>query len=265
MAFVATSYGDAVVALYQAPHRLFTEERKRLALELKSSGDKASAARLAKLGRPTIASWAVNQLWWRARAVFEQFLATAERVRQGDRTALGAHREALTKLRTRAAAILREAGHPATDATLRRVTTTLSALAAGGGFDPEPPGALTGDRDPPGFETIASLDASSGEAAEESEDQAANRRAADADARRQRQTERARERAEAEAERRRLEEERAERETEQRRLQAALRSAKRDLETRTRAVERLRRELEDAEGDLKKAQKAIDELESQLA
>ncbi len=57
-------------------------------------------------------------------------------------------REALATLRGRAATLLTESGHGATESTLRKVTTTLSALAANGGFDPDPPGALGADREP---------------------------------------------------------------------------------------------------------------------
>jgi hypothetical protein len=40
---------------------------------------------------------------------------------------------------------------------LRRVTTTLSALAASGGFAPDAEGALLEDRDPPGFEVLGAV------------------------------------------------------------------------------------------------------------
>src|SRR5690349_11903296 len=76
---------------------------------------------------------------------------SAERLRAGQLDATAAHRDAIAALRARTAEIAEDAGHPANEATLRRVTTTLAALAAAGGFDPDPPGALTADRDPPGF------------------------------------------------------------------------------------------------------------------
>jgi hypothetical protein len=148
---MASQYDAAVATLYQAPLDQFVAERKRLAAELKSAGDKDGASRFAKLGRPTISAWAVNQLWWNARDDFDELLASAERLRLGDLAASREHRDATTALRARAASLLSEGGHGAADATLRRVTTTLSALAANGGFDPDQPGALAADRDPPGF------------------------------------------------------------------------------------------------------------------
>jgi hypothetical protein len=153
---MAATFDEAVAALYQAPHDAFVAERKRLATELKAAGDKASAARLAKLGRPPISAWAVNQLWWQARADVEALLAAAARLRQGDQSAASARRDSLAALRARAATLLEQGGHAATEATLRRVATTLSALAAAGGFEPDPAGALGADRDPPGFD-IAGL------------------------------------------------------------------------------------------------------------
>jgi hypothetical protein len=147
-------YDDAVASLFQAPLDQFVAERKQLAGELKAAGDKAGAAKLAKLARPPISAWVVNQLWWHARDAFDALFETAQRLRDGKLEATAAHREAIAKLRARAAAILSDAEHGAIDATLRRVTQTLSALAATGGWDPDVPGALSADRDPPGFEAI---------------------------------------------------------------------------------------------------------------
>jgi hypothetical protein len=143
---------DAERELYRAPFDEFVATRDKLTGELKARGDKAAASALAKRKRPSISAWAVNQLWWHARADVETLFAIAERVRNGDLAASAAHRDALAKLRTRAAALL--GGSPA-ESVLRRVATTLSALAANGGFDPDLPGALVADRDPPGFEALA--------------------------------------------------------------------------------------------------------------
>lgn len=147
------SYRDAAEALHRVPHEAWVAERKRLAAELKAAGDKAGAAQLAKLPRPPLSAWVVNQLWWRAPEPFAQLLAAAERSRVGDFAAAAtARRDAIAALKARAASLLVEAGHAAQEATLRRVTTTLSALAAAGGFEPDLPGMLRADRDPPGFD-----------------------------------------------------------------------------------------------------------------
>ena len=141
-------------ALYRAPHESFVSERRRLVGELKAEGDKSGAAQLAKLGRPAISAWVVNQLWWQAREGFDELFATAARLRKGDLSASAAHRKAIARLGARAQQLLSDGGHSANDATLRRVTMTLSGLAAAGGFEPDAAGALTKDRDPPGFEAF---------------------------------------------------------------------------------------------------------------
>jgi hypothetical protein len=149
---MSASYDEAVAELYRAPHDAFVAERKRLATELKAAGDKAGAARLLKLGRPTLSAWAVNQLWWQARDLFDGLLAAGARLRVGDQAATAERRDAIAALKSRAAALLVDGGHAVNEATLRRVTTTLAALAATGGFEPDAPGALAADRDPPGFD-----------------------------------------------------------------------------------------------------------------
>src|SRR5262249_14424605 len=122
----------ALQELYGAPLAAFVTERKRLAAELRAAGDDAAAKAPAQRPRPAASAWAVNQLYWHARDAFEALLKTAERLRKGDLEATHAHRDALAELRKRAAAMLEEAGHAATSATLQRVTATLSAIAASG-------------------------------------------------------------------------------------------------------------------------------------
>src|SRR3954471_6306600 len=101
-----TAIDRAITELYQAPLASFIAERKRLAAELKSAGDKAGATRVGKLPRPPISAWVVNQLWWHARDAFDKLLATADKRREGDLKAASAHRDAIANLRARAAAML---------------------------------------------------------------------------------------------------------------------------------------------------------------
>jgi DNA repair exonuclease SbcCD ATPase subunit len=135
---------NAVAELYQVPLEQFVAERKRLA---KESGDKS----LLERKKPSISAWVVNQLYWHARDAFDRMMETADQLRKGKLDADKPHREAIAKLRRRASTILEDAGHGATEGVLRRVTTTLSALAAAGGWEPSEPGALAYDLDPPGF------------------------------------------------------------------------------------------------------------------
>lgn len=153
------SYDDAARALFQVPHGEFVAERKRLAAELKAAGDKLGASRISRLQRPPVTAWAVNQLYWHARDAVDAFFELAARLRAGDLSATAAHREALAKLRSRAAAMLGDAGHGANEATLRRIALTLSAVAAAGTWMPDAPGQLSADRDPPGFDAVGVINA----------------------------------------------------------------------------------------------------------
>jgi hypothetical protein len=278
-------YDDAVASLFQVPLDQFVTERKRLAGELKAAGDKGGAAKLAKLARPPISAWVVDQLWWHARDAFEALFETAHRLRDGKLDASAAHRDALAKLRTRAAKLLADAGHGATEATLRRVTQTLSALAAAGGWDPDPPGALSADRDPPGFEAIGISNvalpappaatapaatapggapghrADAGAAGAEATVTEADRERHDlAEARRRRD----REAAEAAA-LRRAEVERARAAAERARIEAALHTAQGDVAQRERDVAKLERDLAAARSAVAQAQAAVADLEDRLA
>jgi hypothetical protein len=156
---------SALAELYQAPHASFVEERKRLASELKAAGNKVDATALTKRTRPNISAWVVNQLWWHARDAFSALLTAAARLRDGELAASAAHRDALAKLRSRAAAILGDAGNAANEGTLRRVTQTLSAIAASATWEPDAPGMLTEDRDPPGFDAAMLAPAVAGDGA----------------------------------------------------------------------------------------------------
>jgi hypothetical protein len=205
-----------------------------------------------------VSAWAVNQLWWRQREAFDALLAAAARVKSGDREASKAHREALAGLREHATRILQEAGNAATDATLKRLLTTLSAVAAIGGFQPDPPGALGADRDPPGFEALgfATTNATpTTESVDKPDKHAGARHAQQAEKRRA-----------DEAERRRAEEaERQRRLAERERLSAKLRRAEELRVAQQRELVRLRSEVEAAEQSLKDAQALIRNLEAELA
>jgi len=263
---MSTKYDDAVIALYRTPLDKFVAERKRLSSELKAGGDKAGATRLAGLGRPPISAWTVNQLFWEARETFDELFAAGERLRAGDLAGTNAHREAMTKLRARAETLLGAAGHATTEATFRRIMTDLSALAALGSFDPDPPGALAGDREPPGFDVLGM---SAPEAAERADGHKKPNpdRSEHADAKRRKEGDGARERQERERlehERRKAEEERARKRAERERLEKALRSAKAELKHRTQQVEQLESELAQAEKTVAQARANIADLESRL-
>jgi hypothetical protein len=268
---MAASYDDAIGELYRAPLATFIAERKRLVAELKAAGDKTGARVIGQRARPPVSAWAVNQLWWHARDAFDKLFATAERLRDGDLGGTAAHREALAALRARASELLVETGHAATESTLRRITTTLSALAANGSFDPDSPGTLSEDRDPPGFEAagIPGLAASVKAKDEDEDEDEADAKPAktakrDADAKRQADADAQREKAEAAADRRRTEEAKAKKLAERHRHEAALRTARGDVERRKREVDRLEAAVADAEAAQEKAEAIVADLEAKL-
>jgi hypothetical protein len=260
-------YDEAVAELYRVPLGSFVAERKRLAGTL----DAGESKLFLKLPRPSLSAWAVNQLYAEARADFDELFATAERVRSGELDATAEHRQVTNRLVTRASELLQSSGHAASDSTLRRVTTNLAALAAEGSFAPDLPGALTTDREPPGFGaafgiSAPSLDrAPSAPRAESSGTSQARRAArADGEAQQRAEAERARaaeERARAAEERKRLTAELGRLRSERRHVEGALRAASADLAARAAERERLAAELAAAESALAKAQELVDGLE----
>ena len=254
-------YERALQQLYQASVAEFVAERKRRAAELRAAGDAVGATELAKSHRPSISAWTVNQLYWHARDAFDDMLAAAARLRKGDMGAAGDYRETLANLRQRAAAILKDAGHTASDATLRRVSGTLAAIAAEGGFA-GPPGTLAADLEPPGFEAVG---APAKRATSESHPAIARRRE---DVRARATAERKRleaAKAEERAEQKRLKAEEARRKDERQRIEARLRAARADLTTSERDVSSLRKKLGAAEEAVADARRAVQDLERELA
>lgn len=160
---------DDVDVLFTLPLAEFTGARKTLAARLKQDGRGNEADRVKMLVKPSISAWAVNQLYWKHREAFDQLIATGQRFRQAQtsllagkaadmRGPLDARRDALSDLSRLATALLRDAGHNPTPETIRRITNTLEAISASASLaDALPPGRLTHDVDPPGFESLASL------------------------------------------------------------------------------------------------------------
>jgi hypothetical protein len=288
---MGSSYEQAVSALYRAPFESFVTERKRLAAELKAEGDKSSAAQLSKLGRPSISAWAVNQLWWHAREAFDELFESAAELRTGNLAASPAHRKAIASLGARAQRLLSEGGHSANDATLRRVTMTLSGLAAAGSFEPDTPGALTKDRDPPGFEAFGIASSSTvqvedepgvregsaprvparaakgnGNARVENESADIERRQL-GDAKRDREAAAAERKRQAElaaVERKRQAEAQAKRQALRKKLESALGDARAELAEREQERDRIAKQLATAERELERARSRVDLAQAEL-
>lgn len=140
--------------LFQLPLEEFTAARNALAKRLGRPAVKS-------LPKPHAAAWAVNQLFWRERRVFDALVGAAEALRAEHRKLLAGkaadvqraesvHRDALRDARDAVRRILEASHHPSSPATLAAVTETLQALPAR-----EPPGRLTRPLKPGGFEALA--------------------------------------------------------------------------------------------------------------
>jgi hypothetical protein len=79
---------DPVAQLYGLPLEEFVPARNALARDLRKEGDKERAAEVAKLKRPSVAAWTVNQLARRNRKELDLLLDAGHRLRTGQVEAL---------------------------------------------------------------------------------------------------------------------------------------------------------------------------------
>jgi len=144
--------------LYQLAPDAFVAARNALA---KDAG--ADAPEVKALAKPAVAAWAVNQLYWNRRELYDALIEASKELRgihkavlagrRGDLRAAGkVHEESLDAALKAVMAILKDAGHPASDATRQAAQTTLRALPSD-----EPAGRLTRALQPGGFEMLAGL------------------------------------------------------------------------------------------------------------
>ena len=145
-------------ALFQTPLADFTTTRNALA---KSAG--AGGAAIRQIDKPSAAAWAVNQIYWRHRRVYDKLIRASARVRaahalilKGKRADLAPlelqHRATVKEASARARETLAAAGDAATAATMKAVEDTLQALPVAG-----PPGRLTRPLGPVGFDALSGL------------------------------------------------------------------------------------------------------------
>jgi hypothetical protein len=144
--------------LFQLAPDEFTAARNALA---KEGG--ADAPEVRRLTKPAIPAWAVNQLYWKRRQIYDALIEASKELRQvhkavlagrpGDlRTAGKVHDEALETASKAALSILQDGGHPVADATRHAILTTLRALPSD-----EPDGRLIKALQPGGFEMLSGL------------------------------------------------------------------------------------------------------------
>ncbi|MGI8807938.1 MAG: hypothetical protein ACR2KK_08885 [Acidimicrobiales bacterium] len=131
---------EATAELYGLDPKDFVPARNELARTLRKAGDRALAAEVAKLRRPSPAAWAVNQLGRRYRSDLEELVGLGQALRAAQdgalsgaepgemRTAGRARRDAVSRLAGLAEALLEERGGGA-GAHAREVASTLEAAS----------------------------------------------------------------------------------------------------------------------------------------
>jgi hypothetical protein len=153
--------------LYQLPLDQFVQARNELAR--RAGHDAAPAVRA--LQKPSVLAWALNQLYWSRRDVFDRLVSAATDLRGAQaqvllgrpadlRAAGERHRGALVAALREAAAFLETAGHAVTPDAMRDLTGALAALPW-----EERPGCLARPPAPSGFNLLAGLPVAEGTAA----------------------------------------------------------------------------------------------------
>jgi hypothetical protein len=119
----------------------FTAARNDLAKRLKRAGQKAPAARVQGLRKPTIPVWAINQIARRRPDEVQALIAAGDELRAAQEAVLGggdreqlraatsAERDALRKLTQQANELLSSAGQRPTAAVLERIAATVRSAA----------------------------------------------------------------------------------------------------------------------------------------
>lgn len=128
--------------LYGLPLEQFTAERNALAKRLRQQGDRERAAEVAKLRKPSVAAWAVNQLVRTQKREFDALLKAGDALQQAQAGLLGgdvdpaelreaaeAERGARERLTAKARGLLSAEGHELQPAKLEQVSDTLHAAA----------------------------------------------------------------------------------------------------------------------------------------
>jgi hypothetical protein len=149
--------------LFRVPPEQFTAARNRLVAELRRAGKGPAAAAIARLPRPTLVVWAINQAAQQDRAAVDRLLATADELKDAQlgraRTAVPvaakAYQDAVAALVERSLGQVTSAGHAATAATRTRLTGTLMAAATDPALrQPLREGRLSREQATAGFEVF---------------------------------------------------------------------------------------------------------------
>ena len=143
--------------LYRLPLAEFTAARNALAKSL----SKDDAKLIKALAKPTVVPWAVNQLYWHARATYDRLMKSGEKLRAAQiaalegrgadvRAASESHRRAIGEAVAEAGRLATASGaKPGADPLARTFESLSLATSA-----PGQPGRLTDALQPAGFEAL---------------------------------------------------------------------------------------------------------------
>jgi hypothetical protein len=145
--------------LYKLPLDAFTKARNALAKTL--SGDDRKA--IASLVKPSVAMWAVNQLYWQDPSTYAALVDASEKLRAAHRAALSGrntdtrkpdemHKTTVEKAFGKATAIAHKKGVVLTDTVRDTVRRTLTAVPTD-----ETPGRMTREPAPVGFSLLTGI------------------------------------------------------------------------------------------------------------
>jgi hypothetical protein len=135
------TFDDAIDELYGAGLDAFVPLRSKLVRELRAQGDKDESEQLAKLRKPTVFAWALNQLARHERRDVDLLLDAGHRLREAQAGVLrGAdkaeferarqsEKDALRRLERAAAKVLTEERGSASSALLQQISSTLRTAA----------------------------------------------------------------------------------------------------------------------------------------
>jgi len=155
---------DKTDALFQLPLDEFTSARNELA---KQTGD----ASIKKLEKPSLAAWAVNQLYWHQRKLYDELIKTSGQVRTAHKQLLAGksadvravevfHGEAMRKAKDAIRKFIEAGGNSSSDGVMTPITETLDALPT-----TDPPGRLTKPLRRTGFEALQGVTIAAAKAA----------------------------------------------------------------------------------------------------
>lgn len=153
--------------LFRLPLDQFVAGRQALATALKAAARKDDAAAVKRLSKPSLAAWALNQVWWSDRQTFRSMLDAGTRLLAEQRASLSGHSSRMRQaVEERQAAVervvslaVRALGGPdrVSPSIHQRLVATCEGLASGTVVAGAEPGRLIDVVAPAGLDTLVAM------------------------------------------------------------------------------------------------------------